>query len=194
MKNTMGIFQRTKRGFGFVIIDDIDEDVFIPSKKTLGAMNGDVVEIEYSPNKEDGKRYEGSIINIIERKTTSLVGTYRDCTDFGFVEVEDVKLSEDIFVSKRNKHSLKAQDCQIVVVEIKIYSDGKKKAQGIITEVLGYPDEDGVEIATIIKRFNLSTEFGDKVEKEVSSIKQTVESHDLKNRLDLRDELIITIY
>lgn len=193
MENTIGIFQRTKRGFGFVTVNSLEDDVFIPSKKTFGAMNGDVVEIEYSLNREDGKRYEGKVINIIERSTTSVVGTYRDYKDFGFIEMEDIKLSEDIFVSKRNKNSLKAEDGQVVVAKIVKYSDGKKKAQGIITEILGYPDEEGVEIATIIKRFNINTEFNEKILNEVSSISQVVEKPSLEGRLDLRDELIITI-
>lgn len=193
MENTIGIFQRTKRGFGFVTVNSLEDDVFIPSKKTFGAMNGDVVEIEYSLNREDGKRYEGKVINIIERNTTSVVGTYRDYKDFGFIEMEDIKLSEDIFVSKRNKNSLKAEDGQVVVAKIVKYSDGKKKAQGIITEILGYPDEEGVEIAAIIKRFNINTEFNEKILNEVSSISQVVEKPSLEGRLDLRDELIITI-
>ena len=193
MENAIGIFQRTKRGFGFVTVDKLEEDIFIPSKKSLGAMNGDVIEIEYSLEKEEGKRIEGKVIDILERKTSEVVGIYRDYGDFGFVEVEDVKLSEDIFISKKMKGALTAKDGQVVVVKITKYSTGRKKSQGVITEILGFPEEAGVEIATIIKRFNLNTEFNEKVLEEVSSINQTVEKSSLKDRVDLRDEIIITI-
>ena len=193
MENAIGIFQRTKRGFGFVTVDKLEEDIFIPSKKSLGAMNGDVVEIEYSLEKEEGKRLEGKVVDIVERKTSEVVGVYKDYSDFGFVEVEDVKLSEDIFISKKMKGTLTAKDGQVVVAKITKYSTGIKKSQGVITEILGFPEEAGVEISTIVKRFNLNTEFNEKVIEEVSSISQTVEKSSLKNRVDLRDEIIITI-
>ena len=193
MENAIGIFQRTKRGFGFVTVDKLEEDIFIPSKKSLGAMNGDVVEIEYSLEKEEGKRLEGKVVDIVERKTSEVVGVYKDYSDFGFVEVEDVKLSEDIFISKKMKGTLTAKDGQVVVAKITKYSTGTKKSQGVITEILGFPEEAGVEISTIVKRFNLNTEFNEKVIEEVSSISQTVEKSSLKNRVDLRDEIIITI-
>lgn len=193
LENAVGIFQRTKKGFGFVAVEQLDCDVFIPAKKSLGAMNGDIVEIQYSLDRCDDKKCEGSVVNVVERNTSTVVGTYKDCGDFGFLEVEDKKLSEDIFISKRHKKSLPAKDGQVVVIEISKYSDGKKKSQGIITEVLGFPNEKGVEIATIIRRFNLNTEFNEKVINEVSSISQTVDKSSLNGRLDLRDEIVITI-
>ena len=193
MRETIGVFQRTKKGFGFVTVPELEDDIFIPSKYSLGAMNGDIVKIEYSSNKEENKKQEGQIVDIVERKTTEVVGIYRDYGDFGFIELEDKKLSDDIFVSKRGKKTIVAQDGQVVVATITKYSTGIKKSQAVITEILGFPEDKGVEILTIIKRFNLNTEFDKNIEKEVSLINQTVNESDLSNRVDLRNELIITI-
>lgn len=193
MRETIGVFQRTKKGFGFVTVPELEDDIFIPSKYSLGAMNGDIVKIEYSSNKEENKKQEGQIVDIVERKTTEVVGIYRDYGDFGFIELEDKKLSDDIFVSKRGKKTIVAQDGQVIVATITKYSTGIKKSQAVITEILGFPEDKGVEILTIIKRFNLNTEFDKNIEKEVSLINQTVNESDLSNRVDLRNELIITI-
>lgn len=193
MNEVIGVFQRTRKGFGFLVTPELESDIFIPSKCTLGAMNGDIVKVEYSNSKKDNKKQEGRIIDIIERKTTKVVGIFRDYKDFGFIELEDKKLSEDIFVSGKSKRASSAKDGQVVLAEIKKYSTGIKKSEATITEVLGYPEDKGVEILTIVKRFNLNREFDEKIQKEISSISQEVSDSDIENRVDLRNEIIITI-
>lgn len=189
----IGKFERTRRGFGFVHIPELNEDVFIPANKTLGAMNKDIVSITVSKSKVDDKKREGRIEEVLERKTLNVVGIYKDKENFGFVEVEDKKVCEDIFIPKRRKNRLKPLDGQLVVVEIEKYPTKNKKAEGKIVEILGFKGEDGVEILSIIRRFNINTEFNDNVKKEVKNIPSKINASDFKDRLDLRDETIITI-
>ena len=189
----IGKFERTRRGFGFVHIPELNEDVFIPANKTLGAMNKDIVSITVSKSKVDDKKREGRIEEVLERKTLNVVGIYKDKENFGFVEVEDKKVCEDIFIPKRRKNRLKPLDGQLVVVEIEKYPTKNKKAEGKIVEILGFKGEDGVEILSIIRRFNINTEFNDNVKKEVKNIPSKINTSDFKDRLDLRDETIITI-
>lgn len=189
----IGKFERTRRGFGFVHIPELNEDVFIPANKTLGAMNKDIVSITVSKSKVDDKKREGRIEEVLERKTLNVVGIYKDKENFGFVEVEDKKVCEDIFIPKRRKNRLKPLDGQLVVVEIEKYPTKNKKAEGKIVEILGFKGEDGVEILSIIRRFNINTEFSDNVKKEVKNIPSKINASDFKDRLDLRDETIITI-
>lgn len=193
MKEAIGIFQRTKKGFGFVVVSDLEEDIFIPSKYTLGAMNGDTVQIEYSASKKDNKKQEGKIIDILNRNVTQIVGIFNDYGDFGFIELEDKKIADDMYVSKKSIISSKVKNGQVVVAKIRKYSTGVKKSEAEIIEVLGYPEESGVDILTIVKRFNLSTEFNDKTIKEVSLINQEISPKEIEGRLDLRDEIIVTI-
>lgn len=189
----IGKFERTRRGFGFVHIPELNEDVFIPANKTLGAMNKDIVSITVSKSKVDDKKREGRIEEVLERKTLNVVGIYKDKENFGFVEVEDKKVCEDIFIPKRRKNRLKPLDGRLVVVEIEKYPTKNKKAEGKIVEILGFKGEDGVEILSIIRRFNINTEFSDNVKKEVKNIPSKINASDFKDRLDLRDETIITI-
>lgn len=189
----IAVFERTKKGFGFVHIEELNEDVFIPSHKTKGAMNKDLVRVVVSKSKMNDKKREGYVEEVLERNTTQVVGIYRDSEKFGFVEVEDKRLCEDIFIAKKGKTRLKPLTGQVVVVEIEKYPFKNKKAEGKIIEILGFKGEKGVEILSIIRRFDINTEFDDNVKKEVQNIPQEIKADDLKNRLDLRDETIITI-
>ena len=189
----VAIFERTRKGFGFVHIEELNEDVFIPSHKTRGAMNKDLVKVVVSKSKMDDKKREGYIEEILERNTTQVVGIYRDSDKFGFVEVEDKRLCEDIFIPKKGKTRLKPLTGQVVVVEIEKYPIKNKKAEGKIIEILGFKGDKGVEILSIIRRFDIKTEFDDNVKKEVQNIPQEIKSEELKKRLDLRGETIITI-
>ena len=189
----IGKFERTRKGFGFIHIPELDEDIFIPSHKTMGAMNKDLVKVTVCKSKLDDKKREGQVEEIVERNTTKVVGVYRDKTNFGFVEVEDKKLCEDIFIPKRKKIGLKPLDGQLVVVEIEKYPIKNKKAEGKVVEILGFKGEEGVEILSIIRRFDINTEFNDHIKKEVQNIPKEVRAEDIKKRLDLREETIITI-
>lgn len=189
----VAIFERTRKGFGFVHIEELNEDVFIPSHKTRGAMNKDLVKVVVSKSKMDDKKREGYIEEILERNTTQVVGIYRDSDKFGFVEVEDKRLCEDIFIPKKGKTRLKPLTGQVVVVEIEKYPIKNKKAEGKIIEILGFKGDKGVEILSIIRRFDIKTEFDDNVKKEVQNIPQEIKAEELKKRLDLRGETIITI-
>lgn len=189
----IAIFERTKKGFGFVHIDELNEDVFIPAHKTKGAMNRDLVKVVVSKSKVDDRKREGYVNEIIERNTNQVVGVYRDSDKFGFVEVEDKRLCEDVFISKKGKSRLKAMDGQVVVVEIEKYPIKNRKAEGKIVEILGFKGEKGVEILSIIRRFDINTEFDEHVKKEVQNIPQQISPDDFKKRMDLRDETIITI-
>jgi ribonuclease R len=193
MREAIGTFSRTKKGFGFVNIEELGEDAFIAAKFTQGAFNGDLVKIIYTDSSKDGKRKEGKVVEILERNTTEVIGRFRDCGDFGFVEPEDIKICSDIYISKKRNRHLYPEDGQVVAVNIYSYSTNSKSHEGIISEIIGFPEEKGVEIATIVKRFNLNTVFNEDVQKEVSKIEQTVDKNEIPNRVDLRDKLIITI-
>lgn len=186
-------FERTRKGFGFVHISELNEDVFIPAHSTRGAMNGDLVRVVVSKSKKDEKKREGYVSEVVERNITQIVGIYKDNENFGFVEVEDKRICEDVFIPKKGKARLKPMSGQVVVVEIEKYPTKNKKAEGKVVEILGFKGEKGVEILSIIRRFNINTEFDENIKKEVNNIPQEVNKDEIKKRLDLRDEIIITI-
>lgn len=183
-----GTYIANKRGFGFVKLDTESSDIFIAKENSKGAMNNDIVEIRLT-EKRKGDHIEGKIVNILKRTTNEIVGTFKKGKNFGFVIPDDKKLGSDIFISKSNWG--KAKNNQKVVVNITKYPVKDKKAEGKITEILGFNDETGVDMLSIVKQYKLPYEFPTSVIKEAKKVSK--EPIILDGRLDLRDKEIFTI-
>lgn len=183
-----GKFIGHERGFGFVKISDDEPDIFIAKSNKKDAMNGDIVEVKII-DENSGNSREGAIVQVVERYTKQVVGTFEKSRNFGFVIPDDNTLGTDIFISKSNFG--KAKNHQKVVVKITKYPRKGMKAEGKIFEVLGYEDETGVDMLSIIKEYNLESEFPKKVLEEAKRVskKEIVPN----GRVDLRDKEIFTI-
>ena len=127
--------------------------------------------------------------NIIDKK--QIVGTYQKSRNFGFVVPDDKKLGTDIYVSKKN--ALKAKNNQKVVVEITKQPKNGKSAEGKIIEIIGYIDQAGVDMLSLVKEYGLPYDFPVEVVKEAKKIKQEIDENDIANRKDLRNQEIFTI-
>lgn len=127
--------------------------------------------------------------NIIDKK--QIVGTYQKSRNFGFVVPDDKKLETDIYVSKKN--ALKAKNNQKVVVEITKQPKNGKNAEGKIVEIIGYIDQAGVDMLSLVKEYGLPYDFPVEVVKEARKIKQEIDEKDIVNRKDLRNQEIFTI-
>ena len=188
MELIQGKFIGHERGFGFVKISDDEPDIFIAKKNKKDAMNGDIVEVKII-DENSGNSKEGAIVQVVERNTKQVVGTFEKSRNFGFVIPDDSTLGTDIFISKSNFG--KAKNHQKVVVKITKYPRKGMKAEGKIVEVLGYEDETGVDMLSIIKEYNLESEFPKNVLEEAKRVskKEIVPN----GRVDLRDKEIFTI-
>lgn len=185
-----GVFQANKKGFGFVIADEERPDIFIPSSNIKDAMNGDRVLVKILRDENHGKKCEGLIEKVIERKNKTIVGVYEDSKNFGFVVPKDTRMIKDIFISKKNRNGAKTG--QVVVAELTKWPEGKKP-EGRIIEVLGYKEDRGIDILTIIRKFNLPEIFPDDVEAEAAEIEETIPKEEYERRRDLRDIKMVTI-
>jgi ribonuclease R len=186
-----GIFAGTQRGFGFVITEDEDTDIFIPENGIKGALHGDKVVVTVTKDSVVGKRREGEIVRILERANTIIVGTYEKSKNFGFVVADNQKFSKDIFISK--ERSKGAVNGHKVVVQITDYGDKDKNPEGKVIQILGHINDPGVDIMSVIIANNLPMEFPEDVMKQVSSIKEEVTSDDLAGRKDIRHLMTVTI-
>ena len=185
-----GIYRRNNKGFGFVKIEGTDEEIYISKDNTYRALGGDRVLVEvFDYNK--GKNREGKIIKIIEHKKNTLVGTFELNKNFGFVVPDDANFGTDIYISKSNFG--KARNNHKVLVEITKYPDKDKSAEGKIIEVLGRPNEAGVDMLSLIKEYNLPSTFPKDVVEEAKSKGDKIDESKIKDRVDLRNEEIFTI-
>lgn len=180
-----GILEGHERGFGFVIPNDkARKDIFIPAENMNGAMHGDRVIANIIRRQEIDRREEGEIIRVLERNNKTIVGTFEDNRNFGFVVPDDHKIGYDVFIPKA--HTKGAKTNQKVVVEITTWPEPRRNPEGRVIEVLGYLDEKGTDILSIIRQFNLPEEFPSKVQEIAKNIEQEVDLEEIKGRVDLR--------
>lgn len=187
-----GKLEGHERGFGFVVPKEKNrEDVFIPAENMNGAMHGDTVIATIVKRQEDGKREEGEVIRILERGNKTIVGTFEDNRNFGFVIPDDHKISYDIFIPKSK--TMNAKTNQKIVAEIVTWPEARRNPEGKVIEILGYLNEKGTDILSIIRQFDLPEEFPDKVQDMALSIEDEVKQEDMEERVDLRHLNTFTI-
>ena len=186
-----GIYRKNQRGFGFVKIDDREDEIYIAKEDSLNALNGDRVLIEITEEQNKVKRAEGKIKKIIKHEKETVVGTFQESRNFGFVVPDDKAFGTDIFISKGK--FLNAKNNQKVVVKITKYPQKGKNAEGEIIEVLGSIDEAGVDMLSIIKEYDLPAEFPENVIEEAKNYGDKIDEKDTQNRIDCRQDVIFTI-
>jgi ribonuclease R len=186
-----GKLQGHQKGFGFVIPENNDSDVFIPINSMGGAMHGDKVLAKVTKEENNGKRREGEIVKIIERGNKSIIGTYEDSKNFGFVVADDKRIYQDIFIPKNDRNGAKTG--QVVIVQITTWPDSRRNPEGKVVEILGRKGEKGIDILTIIKKHGLPEEFPQKVENFTANIPEEIQEEEYTRREDLRDLRMVTI-
>ena len=187
-----GSFIGHARGFGFVTPDEGGDDVFIPASETMGAMQKDKVLYKVLHKAEKGKKADGVIVKILERGQQRIVGTFEGSNKgFGFVVADDKKIAKDIFISR--EHTKGAVSGHKVVVEIIDYGEDRRNPEGKVVEILGHVNDPGVDILSVIRRYELAVEFPDEVYAEIEHLETEVKEEDKIGREDIRDWLTITI-
>ena len=189
-KYETGVFTSHPKGFGFVTIEGMDEDIFIPAEQVNGAMHMDTVQLVISPT-TGGKRREGTITKILSHGMNEVVGTYEDNKTFGFVVPDNPKIAKDIFIPK--ERSMGAVTGHKVIVAITDYGKDGKKPEGKVTEIIGHINDPGVDIMSLVKAYNIPVEFSQKIMRQVENVSNEVSEADMAGRLDLRDWQMVTI-
>lgn len=187
-----GIFMATSRGFGFVRVEGLDDDIFVPEPYIGNAFDGDTVMVQiFKEAGGRGRRREGKIIKIVERANRTVVGTFSRNGHFGFVVPDREKFTSDVYVPKGK--TMDAVTGHKVVVEIEDFGDGVKSPEGKVIEILGHINDPGVDILSIVRSFELPELFPDEVMRQVQRIPSEVSSEELGGRMDLRHCQTVTI-
>lgn len=184
-----GLMRVNKKGFGFVEVENMDDDIFISSDNMNGAIHDDIVLVEIT-SKMHLDRLEGRILKILKRQVTRYIGEINFVKNKGIIKLDDQKVKIEIEVKKED--SMNAVDGHKVVVEL-----GKRinnhKYYGKVVEIIGHKNDPGVDILSIVYKYSINTEFPDDVKEEVAKMPMEVSKEELEGRIDLRDEEIFTI-
>ena len=186
-KRLTGTFQANSRGFGFVLREG-EEDVYIPEEAVCGAFQGDEVEFVITREKEksgDGtRRTEGKIVRILSHGTTRVVGLYEKSKNFGFVRPDNQRFLKDIYIPAGKEKG--AVTGHKVVVELTSYGGQDMKPEGTVVEIIGHINDPGTDIMSIVKGYDLPTEFPERVLNQAERVGKDVSEADMAGRMDLR--------
>ena len=186
-----GILDVTSSGRGFVICDDLEQDISVPKNGINKAFNGDLVEVYCYKRKKNGS-LEGEIVNIIERNKTTFTGTLQIEKNYAFVLTRGARMYTDFFINKK-QITADYQDGDKVLVR---FDDWPKRAEspfGTLVENFGPPGETSTEMHAILSDYGLPLRFPEEVEQAAAAIDQRITAEEIKKRRDFRDVLTFTI-
>lgn len=191
-KKLTGTYRANARGFGFVVTEGEDQDVFIDEDHTNGAFDGDVVEFIITGEPTERRR-EGKITRIVSRGITKVVGLYevKHGKGYGFVRPDNQKILKDIFIPSEKSGG--AVNGHKVVVKLTSYGGGSHKPEGEIVEIIGHINDPGTDIMSIVKGYDLPVDFPEKVLNQARRVAKDVSEADMAGRKDLRSWPMVTI-
>lgn len=179
-------------GYAFLLPDDPEiDDIYISREDMNGAMHGDRVLVRPKIAAKANSKAEGEVIRILQRALKTVVGTVERGKHFSFVVPDDKRIFYDLYVPKDK--TIGAKNGQKVVAKITEWPEKRRNPSGEIVEILGYPDEPGVDVLSIIKKYELPLDFPEKVKRQVQQIPDEVLREDLVGREDFRHLKTITI-
>ena len=180
-------------GYGFVISEKPGvPDIFIAAENTGTAMHGDRVVARVMrdlPLRRRAGRTEGRVIRVLERARETIVGTLQQTRNFYYVVPDDPRFVHDVYVPA----PAKAKRGDKVVVRLESWESRHVNPEGEIIELLGPASAPGIDMLSIVRKYDLPTDFARAVLKEANRIPPNVEESNLKGREDLREEFIVTI-
>ena len=185
-----GVVDMKQTGKAYIISDETEEDVLVTSNNVNHSLNGDIVKVRLFP-KRSGKKMEGEIIEIIERKRTRFVGIVSIGRKMAFLTPDDPRIPIDIFILPEDigdaKPGMKA------IAELTEWPEQSNNPFGTIVHVLGKPGDNDVEMNSILAQNDFPLEFRKETLQEVDKISATIAEQEIKTRRDFRDVFTITI-
>ena len=183
-----------KDGFGFAVplTPTKDGDFVLYERQMRGIMHGDIVTVRPAGIDRKGRR-EGTVLDIVERAQSKVVGRFYMDRGVAILEAEDKRLNQSIVLEPDSVAHFKPESGQVIVGEIETYPEQNRPAVAKIIEVLGDYADSGMEIEIAVRKHHLPHQFSEACTKAAKKIPNHVRKSDLKGRVDLRDLPLVTI-
>ncbi|MFM0774593.1 ribonuclease R [Streptococcus suis] len=192
-----GIFRAHKSGFGFVTIDEEEDDLFVSRDDVNFAIEGDRVEVAIKKvaDRLKGTAAEAEVIDILEHSLKTAVGLIvfdEDKPEYaGYIKSKNQKIAQKIYIKKS---PLVLTGTEILKVDIEAYPNKKRDHfVATIRDVVGHKDDVGIDVLEVLESMDIVSEFPDEVLAEANRVPESLSEKDFEGRLDLRDEIIFTI-
>ena len=185
-----GKVDMTAHGYAFVISPEAEDDVFVSQKNLREALHGDTVKVHLFARRKNAK-FEGQVVEVIERARTSFVGTIGITDTFAFLIPDSRLMPYDLFIPQGREHG--AKDGQKVIARIIDWPHRAKNPIGEVIEVLGYPGENETEMFSILAECELPYKFEQAIEDAAASIPVEITKEELRKRRDFRGVPTFTV-
>lgn len=177
-------------GFGFLIPDDGGSDLFLTARQMRQVFHGDRVAARVDQVDDRGRR-EGKIVEVLEHRTSQIVGRFFKESGIAFVVPENARINHEILVP--DEQAGKAVHGQYVVVEIIRQPTIRTQPTGQVIEILGEHMAPGMEIDVAIRSYEIPHSWPPAVGEQAASIPAEVAEKDKANRVDIRNMRLVTI-
>ncbi|WP_246174040.1 ribonuclease R [Paraburkholderia hayleyella] len=184
-----GRVQGHRDGFGFLIRDDGQDDLFLPTGEMQKVMHNDRVLARIVGYDRRG-RPEGHIVEVTDRANTRVIGRLLNENGALIVVPEDKRIGHDVLVTQNTR---KAKPGQVVVVELTEFPSRHSQPLGRVVEVLGDIDDPGMEIEIAVRKYGVPHEFSQAALDAAARLPDEVRPADIRHRVDLRDVPLVTI-
>ncbi|HUS01378.1 MAG TPA: ribonuclease R [Chitinophagaceae bacterium] len=188
-KLVKGKLDITRSGIGYVIVEGVEKDIFIRPHDFGKAFHGDTVRI--SIKESSGKRLEGKVEEVVERKQIEFIGNIEVSENFAFFTADSQKPIPDFYVSLKNLNGAKDKDR--VVVRLLSWNGEEKKPEGEVVNVLEAKDVNDMAMKEILIESGFPLEFSKDALDELAYISETADEEEMFKRKDCRDILTFTI-
>ncbi len=185
-----GVVDHVSSRFAYVVMAEGEDDIWVSSEALNGALDGDTVQVAIY-NHTTGRKPEGEVVEVLQRKKDEFVGVLEVRAKYGFVIPDNRKMHTDIYVKKEDFKEAQAGDK--VIVKVTRWPVQDEKPEGFVTRVLGRAGEHEAEMHSIMAEFGLPFEFPEEVESEANAISTVISAAEISRRRDFRDVLTFTI-
>ncbi len=192
-----GIFRANKAGFGFLSIDENEDDMFIGRNDTGYAIDGDTVEavVKKPADRLKGTAAEAKIVNVVERSLKTVVGKFVLDDDrpkyAGYIKSKNQKIQQKIYIKKK---PVVLDGTEIIKVDIEKYpTRGHDYFVASVRDIVGHQGDVGIDVLEVLESLDIVSEFPEDVLAEANSIPDAPSEKDLIGRVDLRKEVTFTI-
>ena len=186
-----GRLEVSKSGMGFVIVEGQEKDIMIKPHAFGTAFHGDTVMVELDKYRVPGKRVEGKVVDVIERKQIEFIGNLHINRNIAFFVPSGDKGMPDFFIPPHKLNN--AVDGDKVLARLLHWDKKDKKPEGEILTILKAENESDMAMKTILAEAGFPLEFSGDVLKEAESLDPVITEEELKKRKDCRDILTFTI-